>query len=221
MYFDEVYFYDFTINPRGLSNREAIKIKDYRNPNFWCNIDKGTRYKRKQDYNKIVVKHSQNIKAQISDLISKKWDELSTKKGDHITDILKVKKATNLPLVYRKKKSLSLEAEKEASKRAKKPGVSSGSPRRVCEVKKLDISMQKKGSKFLCFTGLKYYWKHEQKIFEKLEREYLPASKRGLNLEDKIYFIAHNIRNTKNNQRHNRAKFEERNYPLNQLRFNF
>ncbi|MCW0519920.1 hypothetical protein [Riemerella anatipestifer] len=89
---------------------------------------------------------------------------------------------------------------------------------RVCEVTKLDISMQKKGSKFLCFTGLKYYWKNEREIFNDLEKKYLPRNKRGVNLEDKIYFIAHNIRNAKFNKKHNRAKFEARHYPEWQMR---
>jgi len=45
--------------------------------------------------------------------------------------------------------------------------------------------------------------------------------KRKLKINEQIYYIAHNIRNTKTNEFHNRMKFERRNYPDNQLRFDF
>ncbi|MSN85658.1 hypothetical protein [Riemerella anatipestifer] len=239
--FNEVYFYDFTMRTDKMNKREKEAIKDYCNPNFWSNIeDKYKRHKRKQDYNEIVVKHSQNIKAKISNLIAEKWDELlgkssnqitnilnqkeqpnyqylSNKKSNQITNIEKSKRATKLPLVYRVIQLPFTPLEKTAKNGIKKEGKNGATEyekkERVCEVTKLDISMQKKGSKFLCFTGLKYYWKNEREIFNDLEKKYLPRNKRGVNLEDKIYFIAHNIRNAKFNKKHNRAKFEARHYP--------
>ncbi|MEC5395818.1 hypothetical protein [Bergeyella sp. RCAD1439] len=235
--FDEVYFYDFTMRTDKMNKREKEAIKDYCNPNFWSNIeDRVERFKNKRDYNKIVVKHSQNIKAKISNLIAEKWDELlrencykitnilepnsddkNIKHCYKITDISKSEIVTKLPLVYR---VISLpfggvgSDVKQGEKTEGKNGATEYEKKEsVCEVTKLDISMQKKGSKFLCFTGLKYYWKNERKIFNDLEKKYLPRNKRGVNLEDKIYFIAHNIRNAKFNKKHNRAKFEARHYP--------
>lgn len=247
--FEEVYFYDFTISEDNMNDREKLAIKDYCNPNYWSNIeDKYKRHKRKRDYNNIVVKHSQNIKAQISDLITKKWGELlgkksnqitnilnqkeqpnyqylSNKKSNQITNIENSKRATKLPLVYSVNSLLFTTPENSDKTRVKKGGnlsVSEGGKKtRFCEVTKLDISMQKKGSKFLCFTGLKYYYKNERKIFNDLEKKYLPRKKRGVNLEDKIYYIAHNIRNSRFNPKHNRLKFEQRNYNPNQMHFDF
>ncbi|MFX1627028.1 hypothetical protein JZ969_09115 [Riemerella anatipestifer] len=244
--FNEVYFYDFTMRTDKMNKREKEAIKDYCNPNFWSNIDdKRKKHKHKQDYNKIVVKHSQNIKAKISNLIAEKWDELlaksgdqmtdilnqkwrpndqdlSSKSSDQMTDILKPQKATKCQLVYSVIRSPFTPLEKTAKNGIKKEGKNGAieyeKKERVCEVTKLDISMQKKGSKFLCFTGLKYYWKNEREIFNDLEKKYLPRNKRGVNLEDKIYFIAHNIRNAKFNKKHNRAKFEARHYPEWQMR---
>ncbi|MCW0493303.1 hypothetical protein [Riemerella anatipestifer] len=240
--FDEVYFYDFTMRTDKMNKREKEAIKDYCNPNFWSNIeDRVERFKNKRDYNKIVVKHSQNIKAKISNLIAEKWDELlrencykitnilepnsddkNIKHCYKITDISKSEIVTKLPLVYR---VISLpfggvgsDVKQGEKTEGKNGAIEYEKKERVCEVTKLDISMQKKGSKFLCFTGLKYYWKNEREIFNNLEKKYLPRNKRGVNLEDKIYFIAHNIRNAKFNKKHNRAKFEARHYPDWQMR---
>jgi hypothetical protein len=90
-----------------------------------------------------------------------------------------------------------------------------------CLVTGLDISMQKKGSKFLCFAGLKYYKENEPETFDFLSGKYLPENKRDLDFETQFYYLAHNIRNAKTNPIHNRMTFEKRNYNPNQLQFNF
>lgn len=92
---------------------------------------------------------------------------------------------------------------------------------RVCPVTKLDISMQKKGSKFLCYSGLKYYKENEPETYKKLTEKYLTEKQKEKDFDRQIYFIAHNIRNTKTNQIHNRKRFEKRNYNPNQLQFEF
>ncbi len=92
---------------------------------------------------------------------------------------------------------------------------------RVCLVTGLDISMQRKGSKFLYRNGLKYYNENEPEIYKDLEKRFLTEKQRGKNLDRQIYFIAHNIRNTKTNKEHNQKQFEKRNYKSNQLQLNF
>ena len=96
---------------------------------------------------------------------------------------------------------------------------------RVCIVTNLDISMQKKGSKFLCVKGLKYYKENQPETYQKLKEKFLTREKWHLDLPEQFYFIAHNIRNTKTNPNHNprnsRKRFEIRNYPKQQLQFNF
>ena len=86
----------------------------------------------------------------------------------------------------------------------------------VCRVTNIDISMQKKGSKFLCISGLKYYRENEPKIYKMIEEKYLTAKMHSRPIGEQLYYIAHNIRNektnAKNNPIHNRKRFEQRNY---------
>ena len=91
----------------------------------------------------------------------------------------------------------------------------------VCLVTKLDISMQRKGSKFLCVKGLKYYKENQPETYQKLTEIYLAEKQKGKSFDRQIYFIAHNIRNAKTNIVHNRKRFENRNYNKQQLQFNF
>ena len=90
-----------------------------------------------------------------------------------------------------------------------------------CVITGLNISMQKDDSQFLCFGGLRYYFENNHKIYEELKRIYLRVDKYNLMLEERFYYIAHNIRNTFTNEIHNRRKFEQRNYPKHQLQFQF
>lgn len=96
---------------------------------------------------------------------------------------------------------------------------------KVCLVTNLDISMQKKGSKFLCVKGLKYYKENQPETYQKLTEKYLTEKQKGKSFDRQNYFIAHNIRNAKTNLQHNpkysRQRFEKRNYNPNQLQINF
>lgn len=89
--------------------------------------------------------------------------------------------------------------------------------KRICEVTGLDISMQKVNSRYLCFSGLKYYQINAPEIFKDLERRYLTIKVKDKDLDAKIYYMARNIRNTKTNKKHNRKRFEAWNYPPEQL----
>lgn len=96
---------------------------------------------------------------------------------------------------------------------------------RLCLVTKLDISMQRKGSKFLCSAGLKYYKENEPKTYELLNKKYLTDDKRKTDLKTQFYYLAHNIRNLKTNPNHNpkysRQRFDQRNYHPDQLQLPF
>ncbi len=45
--FQEIYFYDYTTDENKMTSSEQIKIKDYRNPNYWQNLN---RDKKKYEY---------------------------------------------------------------------------------------------------------------------------------------------------------------------------
>ena len=91
----------------------------------------------------------------------------------------------------------------------------------VCLETKLDISMQRKGSKYLCLVGLKYYKENEPEIYKILEEKYLTEDKKNTDMKTQFYYLAHCIRNVKTNIVHNRKRFENRNYNKQQLQFNF
>ena len=92
---------------------------------------------------------------------------------------------------------------------------------RQCLVTGLRIDMQRKNSVYLSNAGLLWYYKNDIKTFLQLQNRFLTSEKRKLKIIEQIYYIAHNIRNTKTNEYHNRNKFVERNYNVNQLQFNF
>ncbi|QIG89404.1 hypothetical protein G6R40_06795 [Chryseobacterium sp. POL2] len=90
-----------------------------------------------------------------------------------------------------------------------------------CLVTGLNISMQKKGSKFLCFSGLKYYKENAPEIYKSLKKKFLSEKMKTEKTERQFYYMAHNIRNSKTNPIHNRKSFEKRNYNTQQLQINF
>ncbi|MEQ8520259.1 MAG: hypothetical protein RLN79_05000 [Cytophagales bacterium] len=68
--------------------------------------------------------------------------------------------------------------------------------KRVCLVTGFGISMQRKDSKLLSHTGLRYYCKFNYKVFKALENRFLSDKWKFSNEEIKIKEIAHNIRNS-------------------------
>lgn len=92
---------------------------------------------------------------------------------------------------------------------------------KVCLVTGLDISTQRKGSKFLREKTLRKIQNDNPTLYKDLEKKYLTAKAKKLSEDVQLYLICKNIRDTDSNPRNNRARFEERNYPQNQLQFNF
>lgn len=94
-----------------------------------------------------------------------------------------------------------------------------------CNVTGLDISMQKRNSKYLSFTALHFYYSEDRETYLSLEEQFLTPKHKNCDLDTRIYYIAHNIRNTVtnryNNAKHSRRRFEARNYPAGQLCFDF
>ena len=74
---------------------------------------------------------------------------------------------------------------------------------RTCPVTGLDISMQPKNSKFLSYIGVKWYFEHERKIYEKLLAPRLTENCRKKDIAIQFREIAHSIRNTDSNPRNN------------------
>jgi hypothetical protein len=59
----ETFVYDWTIDKSALSNKQVMKLRDYRNPLYWMKLSKKRNAisKERKKYNKIVKDHSQQI----------------------------------------------------------------------------------------------------------------------------------------------------------------
>lgn len=90
-----------------------------------------------------------------------------------------------------------------------------------CLITGLDISTQKKGSKFLRETTLKNIKENDPDTYQKLELKYLTEKAKTLPEKRQIYLICKNIRDTDSNPRNNRQRFEQRNYHPDQLQLTF
>lgn len=83
-------------------------------------------------------------------------------------------------------------------------------PSRLCKITKLDISMQKKDSKFLSDVGLNLYRQNEPQTYADILHKYWTPICKGKKDKELHKEIAHNIRNTYNNSKYRRP-------PKNQL----
>ncbi|MFC2137599.1 hypothetical protein ACFLTE_05435 [Bacteroidota bacterium] len=72
-----------------------------------------------------------------------------------------------------------------------------------CPVTGLDISMQPKNSKFLSYTGVKWYYEHDYKTYLKVLASRIQQNWLEKNIEYQFKEIAHNIRNSDSNPRNN------------------
>ena len=75
----DVYFHDYTINENLLSKVQKINIKDFKNPNFWQNLNRKDKYYYKREYEKIIENFSQNIKEKLIESVSEKLNILLEK----------------------------------------------------------------------------------------------------------------------------------------------
>ena len=170
-----VLFFDNTIQIDTLSTKTKTALLEYSNQNYWTGLlnnkqTKNFRYHKTQ-LKKITIENSNKIQDLTSEIISKKIDFLSmeTIQIDTLT-ILSKRIVLN----------------------------SSNSP--VCKITKINISMQKPDSVLLSHTGLKYYFETDKKVFEQVKRKYLSKVWINSDFETQIKEIAHNIRNAKSNQ---------------------
>lgn len=81
---------------------------------------------------------------------------------------------------------------------------------RKCLVTGIDISHQKKGSKFLSETSIRWIFKIDREQYLKLREKYLTNERRTEPLDIQFREIAHQIRNEFNNPKHNTRHSIER-----------
>ena len=79
--------------------------------------------------------------------------------------------------------------------------ISSHSISRICPISGLDISMQTHKSKFLSYSGVKWYYEHKRSIYKKLLEPRLTDYWKDKPLDIQFREIAHAIRNCDSNPR--------------------
>jgi hypothetical protein len=72
-----------------------------------------------------------------------------------------------------------------------------------CPVTGLDISMQPKNSKFLSFTGVKWYYNHDHKLYSEVLAPRISKVWEKKELDEQFREISHRIRKCDSNPRHN------------------
>ena len=170
-----VLFFDNTIQIDTLSAKTKTALLEYSNQNYWTGLlnnkqTKNFRYHKNQ-LKKITIENSNKIQDLTGEIMSKKIDFLST-------ETIQID-----PLTIRSKRIVLN---------------SSNSP--VCKITNINISMQKSDSILLSHTGLKFYFETDKKVFEQIKRQFLSKVWYKSDFETQIKEIAHNIRNTKSNQ---------------------
>lgn len=214
--FEQVYFYDYTFRENEMKNAEIIKLKDYRNPKYWANLNRRDRYYHKNKFNEMTQKYSSNIKSQIINIISQKADELFGKDLDFLTNNPRKKKEINFGLFDH-----SNIGEESPNKTGKNFSYTSQENFRECVVTGMDISMQREGLPYLKREGLRLLYKTNQRRFYQIRDRFMPMEFITKSLEEQIVRIESNIRHTYDNKALCQRLMQERNYHPNQLQFNF
>lgn len=173
-----VLFYDNTIQIDHLSSRSKKAVLEYSNPNYWNGLLANNQTKNftyhKNQLKKIVSKNSNKVQELTAEIMGKKIDLLNS-------NTIQIDPLTILS------KRIVLNYENDSKKH-------------LCKVTGFNISMQKENSILLSHTGLRYYYKTDKRIFEQIKRRYLSRIWFKSNFENQIKEIAHNIRNHSSNQ---------------------
>ena len=186
--FKEILILDCVTDFKSLHPKEQKKINEYLNPLKWYKIlnqNRNSFSKNKTNYYKLIDKIENHLKNQLEKIIFDKLELL--KEGAYSTPKENIKKGA-YSTIY--KDGICTQNTNEIDE------VNSS----ICKITKLDISMQKYNSNLLSHTGLKYYYETDKKIFEQIKRKYLSKVWYNSDFQIQIKEIAHNIRNTKNNQ---------------------
>jgi hypothetical protein len=238
MRFDEVVYYDNTIDLKNLSGHQKQTLERYSNPRYWIDtLTPKTRDRHKKKLKEFIIKYSRNLHQQLRQEIQTKGVMICNQpEAQKCVIITKETEAENqestTPIKGQSKnpkcviitgsiievditqdpfKSNPLKTPIKADKKTSSKREKK-EPRK-CLVTGLDISMQKDKSYLLSHTGLRHYYKNERQEFEKVKNRHLSRKWMYSNFEMQIIELAHNIRNRKNNQK----IFREKIYTPNQI----
>jgi hypothetical protein len=195
---------DSTIKTQDLTAKQREKINDYKNPLYWQNLaeNKQKPYlynKELSKYKSIAENHSENLQAQINNLIIKKWQKL--------TDISETKLNE-----YRKQNFEQSELLKKGTAKINHlyRGLLFAKSKKRCLVTGLPIDMQKENSRFICTKGITYYLDHYPEIYDEILLPRLSGKWKTKPHKTQYEEIAHSIRNAFFNKKHNTKRSIEK-----------
>ena len=193
-----------TVDDSGFSPLKKRLFRDGTTLNYWnlCRMDhsRQTYRNRMKSFENLIGKHStSSLKERVDSLLQTKLDEIETMIENDVltgeetpkTVYLSGHSRTVVTLPTRIRGSLTSKTGSENVKNVK-----------VCPVTGLDISMQRKESRFLGITGIKFYMKHDPPVRDELFRRLSPRWENAP-LDKQIKEIAHSIRNEYHNPRNN------------------
>ena len=188
----EVLFIDQTVCIEKLTLKQREDIKDWINPLYWLGLTEHRIKKKfnteKGRYQKVVLEYSENIQAQISNLISEKWEQLTNKPKSLRTE--KREQLSNFPNRQETETGIitPLYNELIVPDKGKR-----------CIITGLPIRNQQPGTKYLSPKSIKWYYENAPETYQKRLKSLL-SDKWLIRHRDEpkeVYFseIYHQIRN--------------------------
>lgn len=192
--FDEAIYYDPSIDINHVSEKDRLLIEKGDNPKFW-EKQSGPHVSRKRKQYQSVIKKYGTVFNNISELLDEEINEVvksyhNSHKGNEDINSTEFKEVVkSYPLLYGNNS----------------PIINNDSSAMYCKVTGLNISMQKKGSRFLCIKGIRYLYKNNRQEYNRLLSE-LPVKWHNAPLKVQEYKIAHYVRDKFFNPRNSTRK---------------
>jgi hypothetical protein len=200
-YYENYLVFDNTLCIGKTKPLEREILLNGQNPRYW-NIERSNntenyKYYRNR-FNELSRKYEQDsIKKEVRKLIGSKINQLN------VTDksFPELTKCLELNQTFSNQKFPRINTIDECTE---KGNIILQQTTRTCIITGLDISMQKDCSKFICTTGIKWYYDNSPQVFYSLLHKRIARSKyKNASIEKQIEEIHHSIRNEYNNVYHN------------------
>lgn len=215
--FNRILLFNPDIDADSIKNpkdRELVLQGKY--PEYWKDLLRQRKSEQIKRFTELTG--ANKLKTELAELISGKWNKLMN--PDKLTtckiqeDGFVSDKLTTF--LYERRKPIPDKLTTCRNARTHQPSEKTGqinttinSYSRICPVTKVDISMQKDGSRFLSTTGLRWLKDNDPGQYQILQKCFLPLH--GFDLhhtkyeQNEITHIAKQIRNTYHNRRRNRV----------------
>lgn len=203
--FDEVIYYDPSIDINKVSEKDRLLLEKGDNPKFW-EKQTGPHVSRKRKEFQSLIRKYGTMFNNISELINYEVKEVVKSYHNSDTEEEGIKKGNNKEVVksYHNsdtgKYGIKLEDIKEVVKsypllygNNSPIRENTSSTEMSCIVTGIDISMQKKGSRFLSIEGIRFLYKNDRQAYNELLSQ-LPSKWHNVSIDVQIYKIAHHIR---------------------------